>query len=192
MGLIPGLGAEILHAALCSLKHESESVSRSVVSSSLWPHGLFTVWATREAQNIKNKINQEADANSGRARKSGLEALQPDAVSTFHFWATPERSPAIILDTRSMDKAGHGCHFHDLHFCKLQAYSSWMDLGIPSSRHSPPNWRLAWVWLVSKTKPHNTREAGDQFIHQQNGNSSSASLVGLCEDESVYIKHVAH
>ena len=35
MGLIPGLGAEILHAALCSLKHESGSVSRSAVSSSL-------------------------------------------------------------------------------------------------------------------------------------------------------------
>ena len=129
---------------------------------------FFTVWAIKEAQNIKNKINQEADANSGRARKSGLEALQPDAMSTFHSWATPERSPAITLGYRLH---GQGWEWGAMPqppllqtagFC----YSSQMDLGTPSSRHSPPNWRLVWVWLINETKPHDTWEAGGQFLHQ--------------------------
>lgn len=62
------------------------------------------------------KIYQEAHRNSGRPRESGLEALQLNAMSTFHCWAAQKDPLPLTWGAGQMPTwpaLGMGYHFQD-------------------------------------------------------------------------------
>ena len=72
----------ILNMVPCAIQEESESEGRSVVSNSLWPHGLYSLW---------NSPGQ----NTGVGGLSLLQKIFPTQVSHtaggfFTSWATRE------------------------------------------------------------------------------------------------------